>query len=86
MSIRAGHRPGLRPRTRGRDVGWIPASAGMTGAERTVEARVYSVIPEKACHDQGICPRCRARNFGGVRARRASTPVIPLMSGIHEKR
>ena len=26
------------------------------------------VIPAKACHGQGTCPRCRGGNFGGIRA------------------
>ena len=33
-----------------------------------------------ACYGPVPCPRCRARNFGGVRARRTSPSVIPAQA------
>ena len=63
---------------------------------------VGNVIPAKAAHDQGACPRCRAGNFDAVPATARSSSVnaawipasagmtfgvvIPAEAGIHESR
>ena len=72
-----------------------PAIAQGTGLAVARERASLGTI-----HGQGTCPRCRARNIGAIRARRAPPPVIPAppavipappavipaKAGIHESR